>query len=73
MSDERRAHCERFRRVSTRYPRRVAEAYGGDLARAMADSDEHVAATVAAWERCHALAPRAWDVIGTDERESPAT
>jgi hypothetical protein len=41
----RRRHAERFRRVSNRYPRRVAEAYGGDLERAIADSDEQVAAT----------------------------
>jgi hypothetical protein len=37
MSDElARRHAERFREVSNRYPRRVAEAYGGDLARALA-------------------------------------
>jgi hypothetical protein len=39
-------HNNRFRRVANRYPRRVAEAYNGDLARAMADDDETVAATV---------------------------
>jgi hypothetical protein len=39
----------RFRKVSNKYPRRVSEAYGGDLSRAMADSDEEVAATVAGW------------------------
>ncbi len=33
------SHSERFRKVSTRYPRRVVEAYGGDLSRAAADSD----------------------------------
>ena len=52
---ERIAHSLRFRQVSNRYPRRVAEAYGGDIARAAADSDEQVAATVAAWERGHGL------------------
>jgi len=42
------AHSERFRKISTRYPRRVAEAYDGDLQRAAEDSDEEVAATVSA-------------------------
>src|SRR5439155_13656480 len=37
-----RRHSERFRKVSTRYPRRVAEAYEGDLTRAMTDSDDKV-------------------------------
>lgn len=32
------------------YPRRVALAYGRDLRRAMADSDEAAAATVAEYE-----------------------
>jgi hypothetical protein len=45
-------HSERFSKVSDRYARRVAEAYGRDLARAMAASDEQVAAKVAAWEKC---------------------
>jgi hypothetical protein len=52
-------HSERFRRVSTRYPHMVALAYGHELDRAAADSDEQVAATVAAWERAH----------GRDERQ----
>jgi hypothetical protein len=45
-------HSERFGKVSDRYARRVAEAYGRDLARAMTGSDEQVAAKVAAWEKC---------------------
>ena len=64
-----RAHSERFRRVSTRYPRRVAEAYGLDLARAMAASDEEVAATVAAWERDNGLPVTDWPAIGQYERD----
>jgi len=63
------AHAERFRRVSTRYPRRVAEAYGGDLARAMADTDEIVAATVAAWERENGLLVTDWPTTGRYERD----
>jgi hypothetical protein len=62
------AHNERFRKVSNRYPRRVSEAYGGDLSRAMADSDRHVAGTVAAWERSLGLEPRDWTAIGIEER-----
>ena len=62
-------HSERFRKVSNRYPRRVAEAYGRDLDRAMADSDEQVAATVAACERDQGLSPWDWPAIGTEERD----
>jgi hypothetical protein len=70
--DERAAHAERFRLVSTRYPRRVAEAYGGDLARAMADSDEEVAERVRAWEVERGLEPRDWRTIGRVERAEPS-
>jgi hypothetical protein len=62
-----RQHSDRFRRVSTRYPRRVAEAYGGDIARAAADSDAEVAAMVRAWEIREGLRPRDWQAIGLDE------
>jgi hypothetical protein len=62
------SHSERFRRVSTRYPRRVAEAYGSDLARAAADSDEQVTATVATWERAQGFEPVDWQAIGAEER-----
>jgi hypothetical protein len=51
-------HSNRFRKVSNRYPRRVTEAYGGDIARAAAHSDQQVAATVAAWELGQGLDPR---------------
>jgi hypothetical protein len=63
------AHSLRFRRVSNRYPRRVAEAYAGDLARALADSDAQVAAMVAKWEQQHGVPVRDWIAIGRDERE----
>jgi hypothetical protein len=71
MADEddrdRRRHSERFRKVSNRYPRRVTEAYDGDLGRALADSDEQVSATVAEWERRQGLTPRDWRAIGLAE------
>jgi hypothetical protein len=63
------AHSDRFRAVSTRYPRRVAEAYDRDLDRAMADTDEQIAATVAAWEAAHGLPVTDWAGIGTEERD----
>jgi hypothetical protein len=66
--ETRRRHGERFRNVSTRYPHRVAEAYGRDLDRAMADSDEQVAARVAAWEKEQGLDPLDWQAIGAEER-----
>lgn len=58
----------RFRAVANRYPRQVAAAYEGDLARAMEDSDEEVAARVAAWEAEQGLVPRDWYAIGAAER-----
>lgn len=61
------AHSQRFRKVSTRYPRRVSEAYGGDLARAMADDDATVASTVTAWEEAQGLLIRDWVAIGREE------
>ena len=60
-------HSLRFRRVSTRYPHRVSEAYSGDLARAAADTDEQVAATVASWERAEGIPTRDWRRIGAEE------
>jgi hypothetical protein len=61
------AHSQRFRRVANRYPRRVAEAYGGDLARASGDSDDQVAANVAEWERAHGMFSGDWRATGTAE------
>ena len=69
-SPERLSYSERFRKVSNRYPRRVAEAYRGDVTRAMADSDKQVAAKVAAWERRHGLTPINWKALGEAERSS---
>ena len=63
------AHSLRFRKVSNRYPRRVAEAYDGDLERAAADNNEVVAANVSAWERRQGIEPRDWAAIGALERE----
>ena len=62
------AHNRRFRQVADRYPHRVAQAYGGDFERAAADTDEIVAATVAAWERARGLPVRDWPAIGAKER-----
>ena len=70
MSTMARRHSVRFRKVSNRYPRRVAEAYGGDLRAAAAATDDEVAAKVAAWEADHGLTVRDWVAIGRDERDS---
>lgn len=71
MTDEQIAlgieHTNRFRKVSNRYPRRVNEAYGFDTARALADTDDEVAANVAEWERAQGLEPRDWQAIGREE------
>jgi hypothetical protein len=58
----------RFRDISSRYPMRVAQAYDGHLERALADTVEQVAATVAAWEISHGLEPFDWRAIGAAER-----
>jgi predicted esterase len=60
-------HTDRFRKVANRYPRRVNEAYSFDIARALADDDETVAATVAHWEAAQGLEPRDWIAIGHAE------
>jgi hypothetical protein len=62
------AHSVRFRKIANRYPRVVAAAYGGDVAAALADSDDEVAARVATWERDHGLERRDWRRIGAEER-----
>jgi len=69
--DPRIRHSMRFRKVSNGYPHAVALAYDRDLARAAADSDEQVAATVAAWEREQGLEPRDWHAVGAEERDEP--
>lgn len=61
------AHSVRFRKVSNRYPARVAEAYGGDIAHAAAEDDEQVAATVAAWEQAQGAVVRDWTAQGASE------
>lgn len=61
-------HSERFRRVSNRYPRRVTEAYNGDVTAAAAASDDEVARRVADWERASGLEVRDWYAIGRDEQ-----
>jgi hypothetical protein len=63
------AHSDRFRKVSTRYPRQVTYAYDGDIDRAAADTDDQVAAAVAEYERREGLEPRDWSAIGAAERE----
>jgi len=62
-------HSLRFRKMSTGYPHRVSEAYEGYIDRAAYDSDEQVAATVAAWEKANDEEVRDWVAIGESERE----
>jgi hypothetical protein len=62
-------HSIRFRKVSNRYPHRVTEAYGGDIAAAAADDDATVAARVAEWERANGTVVRDWRRQGESERD----
>ncbi len=62
--DERHQHAHRFRKVSNRYRRRVAERYDGDRAQAMTDTDDDVmAATVAAWKKAQGLKVTDWRAL----------
>lgn len=61
-------HSARFRQVSTLYPRRVAEAYGGDIAAAAQDGDVTVAQRVRNWEIDQGIEPMDWIAIGREER-----
>jgi hypothetical protein len=62
-------HSIRFRRVSNKYPHRVAEAYGGDIAAAAADDDATVAERVAEWEAAQGTVVRDWRRQGEFERD----
>ena len=61
------SHSKRFRKVSNRYPHRVAEAYGGDIAAAAGATDDEVAERVRRWELERGLEPRDWTVMGRRE------
>jgi hypothetical protein len=65
------AHSMWLREIANRYPRVVAEACGGDITAALADSDDEVAARVATWEREHGLEPHDWRRIGAEEQAAP--
>jgi hypothetical protein len=60
-------HSERFRKVSTRYPHVVTQAYDGDIEQAQQDDDETVAARVADFERSRGYLSD-WHAIGRAER-----
>ncbi len=63
--DERHQRANRFRKVSNRSHRRVAEGYDGDRAQAMTDTDDDVmAATVAAWKKAQGLKVTDWHAVG---------
>ncbi len=44
-------HSNRFRRVGNGFPAMVGEAYGGDTAKALGDTDDQVFAKVRAWQK----------------------
>jgi len=69
VNEAQRQHYERFGKVSTHYPRYVLEAYDGDFRRAMADNDEQVALTIAAWETQQGIFAREWRPGGQREAD----
>ena len=62
-------HSLRFRKVANGYARRVAMAYGRDLAAVAGDNDNAVAERVAAYERSLGLEPLDWRAVGAEERD----
>jgi hypothetical protein len=57
----RNKHSIRFRRIGgERYPRRVVEAYAGDLCAPAKASDEQVAEQVREWEIAQGIEPVNW-------------
>ena len=60
-------HTRRFRAVSDRYPRRVAQAYGGDLAAAARATDTEVARRVREFEVSEGFEPTDWEAISRVE------
>ncbi len=50
-------HSNRFRRVGNGFPRMVATAYGGDIAKALGDTDDQVFAKVRAWQKRQGYQP----------------
>ena len=60
------AHSQRFGQMASGYPHAVALAYG-DLAHAMPDDPDTVAAKVSDWRRSHGEEPRDWSAVGRDE------
>jgi hypothetical protein len=69
VNEAQRHHYERFGKVSIHYPRYVLDAYDGDFRRAMADDDEQVAMTIAAWERQQGIFARERRAAGEREAE----
>ena len=63
-------HSRRFRAVSDRYPRRVAEAYGGDLAAAARATDTEVARRVRDFEVAQGFEPTDWQAISRVEKRT---
>ncbi len=59
---------DRFNVVSWGYFNRVLEAYSGDTDQITSDTDEQVAANVAAYEIAQGWVPRDWTRIGRYER-----
>jgi hypothetical protein len=61
MDELRIKHSIRFRRIGgERYPRRVVEAYAGDLDGPAQASNEQVAAKVREWEISQGIEPVNW-------------
>jgi len=44
-------HSNRFRRVGNGFPSMVGAAYGGDIAKALGDTDDQVFAKVRTWQK----------------------
>ena len=61
--DGRHQHAHRFRKVSNRYVRRLAERYDGDTRTITDVDDDVVAATVAALRKARGLTAVDWQTV----------
>ena len=65
-----RAHNQRWRRISKKFPLIVAKAYDGDLYEALKHDEETVLRKVREFEVSKSIEPHDWLAMGREEREA---
>lgn len=59
-------HSNRWRRFGNGVPSMVGAAYGGDIAKALAHTDDQVFATLRAWEIQQGRKPNNWRAVALE-------